>query len=78
MRQAGSKEYAHELVELLPVSQVSGVIEILESFVGTRNLALVDVSPEESALAVEQEILGHGELLSHAEFLADHGGPADE
>ncbi len=77
MRQAGSKEYAHELVELLPGSQLGGVIEMLESFVGTSHLALVDTSPEGNTLGDDQEILGHGEVVSHAEFLADHGGPAD-
>jgi hypothetical protein len=78
MRQAGSKEYAHELVELLPASQVDGAIEMLEAMVGTRHLALVDASAEEGSLGEDQEILGHGELVSHAEFLADHGGPAEE
>jgi len=80
MRQAGSKEYAHELVELLPLTQVQEAIEMLEAMVGTRHLALVDVSDEEGSqvLVDAGEILGHGELVSHAEYLADHGGPAED
>jgi hypothetical protein len=78
MRQAGSKEYAHELVELLPGNQLNGVIEMLESFVGRRHLALVDEPVEESLPGEDQETLGYGEVVSHAEFLADHGGPMEE
>ena len=78
MRQAGSKDYAHELVEMLPGGQVASAIEMLESFVGTRHLALVDVSLESASFEEDDGALGHGELRSHAEFLADHGGPAEE
>jgi hypothetical protein len=78
MRQAWSKEYAHELVEMLPGSQVNGAIEMLESMVGTRHVALVDVAPEEGSLGEDQEILGHGEMLSHAEFLAESGGTGED
>jgi hypothetical protein len=78
MRQAGTKEYAHELVELLPAGQVAGAIEMLESMVGTRHLALVDVSAVEGGFGEDQEMLGHGQMVSHEEFLADHGGAAED
>jgi hypothetical protein len=82
MRQAGSKEYAHELLELLPGGQVPAVIEMLESMVGTRHLALIEDAPAEKSwdgsLWDANAVLGHGELISHAEFLADHGGPAED
>jgi hypothetical protein len=77
MRQAGSKEYAHELVELLPGSQLAGAIEMLELMVGTSHLALVGATAEESSVGQDQEMLGHGEVVVHEEFLADHGGPAE-
>jgi hypothetical protein len=82
MRQAGSKEYAHELVELLPAGMEPAAIEMLEAMVGTRGLALSEVSPDESSLGgflgEGEEILGRGELVSHTALLADHGGPAED
>jgi hypothetical protein len=78
MRQAWSKEYAHELVELLPGSQVNGAIQMLESMVGLGHLALVDVAADERLLGESLEILGHGELVSHTEFLAASGGTVED
>jgi hypothetical protein len=82
MRQAGTKEYAHELVELLPSGQLPVAIEVLESLVGTLHLALVESPYEEGAetpgLVASAETLGRGEVFSHEEALSGYGNGGEE
>jgi hypothetical protein len=57
---------------------VADAIELLESIVGTRHLALAGFPAEDVSLGEQSEMLGHGELVSHNDFLAAQGGPAED
>jgi len=76
-----TRQVAHELVDRLPETQLSGLVQFLETIVDPVAAAIANAPPEdeeigadeERAVAEAREWLRHNEPIPHEEVLADFG-----
>jgi hypothetical protein len=76
-----TRQHAHELIDRMPETQLSALVELLETIVDPPSAALRDApledeeisEGEECAVAEAREWLKHNKPIPHEEVLAEFG-----